>query len=154
MPKRKLDSKRAMTILAAVPIDGGLTRREVAMAVSPISDQTVYKYLEQMVRDGWLRKDGGAVKVYTRKWHLDRWFTPMHLPTAVFINEDVILGPFCRNCGWNIDMHGGRTRRCPTDFNPLLGGRAFHGSRAVRRDRERDGSRDPSVEHATGDPSR
>ena len=110
-----------MEILAVVPIDDEVSVQDVTPKVSA-SDQTVRKYLEQMVRDGWLeRRRANSLMRYRRLWHLDKFWDPMDLPTAIWIDNDVIVGPFCANCGWTLSLHGGPNHRCRTETNRMLG---------------------------------
>lgn len=115
----KLKATTAMEILAVVPVDDEATVMDVVPQVS-VTEHTVRTYLDQMVKDGWLERRRLAVNLYRRLWHLDKFYTPRALPEAVFIEDTAVLGPFCSNCGWNIDGHGGHLHRCPVKINALL----------------------------------
>ena len=47
-------------------------------------------------------------------------FEARDLPTAIFLGEEAIAGPFCRHCGWPFSMHGPEMQ-CRLTPNALLG---------------------------------
>lgn len=47
-------------------------------------------------------------------------FEARALPTAIFLGEEAVAGPFCRHCGWPLSLHG-PALECRATPNALLG---------------------------------
>lgn len=47
-------------------------------------------------------------------------FEPRDLPTAVFLGDEVVAGPFCVHCGYPLTMHSDELL-CPKLANRILG---------------------------------
>lgn len=47
-------------------------------------------------------------------------FEARPLPEMIEVGGEMVVGPFCRHCGYPLSLHG-RGLRCPTKPNMILG---------------------------------
>lgn len=48
-------------------------------------------------------------------------FEARDLPTAIWFQDEPVVGPFCRHCGYPFTMHSSDGLLCPATPNPFMG---------------------------------